>query len=117
MKPKPMKLNRADVFDNIVDICADIDVDVELDADLEAEITAAIEAGLDIIASIFADAAAEIEVAAEVDILSDNKGCDASCIRGKVVDHSEKLCQSVDTVVKKFGKGKFALRFPWFIDS
>jgi hypothetical protein len=91
-----------------VDICADIDVDVDVDVDIAAEV----EAALDIIASILADAAAEIDATVEADILSDNKGCDASCIKGKVVAHSEKLCDSVDKVVKKFGRSKISPSMP-----
>jgi hypothetical protein len=73
--------------------------------DLRAALAAKLKADLEAAAALLAKAVLDIKAKAKADILLDNKGCDSRCIEKTVVDRSEKLCKSVDKIVKKVGEG------------
>ncbi|KEZ43247.1 hypothetical protein SAPIO_CDS4941 [Scedosporium apiospermum] len=87
-----------------VSTCVEAAVDNTAALEIRESIAAEIEADLAACADLLAEAAAQLKVSAEVDVVADNSGCDRSCVETLVVDKSRNFCEDARDVVDRLGE-------------
>ncbi|KAK1762043.1 hypothetical protein QBC33DRAFT_623993 [Phialemonium atrogriseum] len=87
-----------------VSICTSADIDVDAALESRAAVAAKLQADLEAAAELLAQASADLEAATSADVEASNSGCDSSCIKKTITEHSETFCDHVSVIVETLGE-------------